>query len=249
MLSGFFDSGRNSASAGEQTRVVCQDTGRSDRFPALRGAFFAALRAVIARSATGEQSGPGAIKSPPRASDKSIGNRALPVSGSAPVRLVTMGQSQEEIDALLADVSQLAAQTAADIVGPSTAASTAPGDKPSSFVPDYSQSAPKRVQTPSSQNTVSRTSAGRAEDPKRILMLEVPVIVTLAERTMPLTKILTLSPGSIIEFDKPSDGLLDLMINNRCVGRGQAVKVGENFGLRVTVVGSTKSRMDAMAGT
>ncbi len=63
---------------------------------------------------------------------------------------------------------------------------------------------------------------------------------------MPLSKILTLSPGSIIEFDKPSDELLDLMINNRPVGRGQAVKVGENFGLRVTVVGSVTSRVDAM---
>ncbi|MDM8006206.1 MAG: FliM/FliN family flagellar motor switch protein [Phycisphaerae bacterium] len=158
-----------------------------------------------------------------------------------------MSQSQEEIDALLADVSQLAAETAADIVGdggssPAGAATVSP----TSAHPGHGEGVPKRTQMPSSVPTVAHASPQRPEDPHRILPLEVPVIVTLAECTMPLSKILTLSPGSIIEFDKPSDELLDLMINNRPVGRGQAVKVGENFGLRVTVVGSVTSRVDAM---
>jgi len=157
-----------------------------------------------------------------------------------------MAESQEEIDALLANVSNLAAEAAADIGGgqapqPASGAATATLDSPGEPVP-------KRKQMPSSFTTVSSTSSRRAADPTRILHLEVPVIVTLAERTMPLSKILTFSPGSIIEFEKPSDGLLDLMINNRCVGRGQAVKVGENFGLRVTVIGSVKSRVEAVTG-
>ena len=174
--------------------------------------------------------------------------RAPGASGRA-VRKVVMAQSQEEIDTLLANVSQLAAETAAGIVGSGPGAPGGPGASrtapPAASEPG--DAVPKRKQVPSSERAVSSASAPRSEDPKRILRLEVPVIVTLAERTMALSEILSLSPGSIVEFDKPSDEMLDLMINNRCVGRGQAVKVGENFGLRVTVVGTVKNRIEALS--
>lgn len=162
-----------------------------------------------------------------------------------------MGQSQQDdIDALLASVSQLAADAAADIVGDgdtgpaSSGAATAVAVAPSAQ--DGGKPVPKRKQMPSGMPAVAPACSQRPEDPQRILPLEVPVIVTLAERTMPLSKILALTPGSIIEFDKPSDELLDLMINNRRIGRGQAVKVGENFGLRVTMIGSIGNRVEAM---
>lgn len=154
-----------------------------------------------------------------------------------------MAQSQDEIDALLANVSQLAAETAADIIG-QNGAPAGPAPPPRAAGP--ASAPPKRRQVPSSQPAVSPASEQRAPDPQRILQLEVPVIVTLASRTMPLSKILALSPGSIIEFEKPSEELLELMINNRCIGRGQAVKVGENFGLRVVAIDSMKDRVEAM---
>ncbi len=70
-----------------------------------------------------------------------------------------------------------------------------------------------------------------------ILNLEVPVIVRLGERTMTLRDVMALVPGSIIEIPKLADDELDLLINNERVGVGTAVKVGENFGLRLTAVG------------
>ena len=82
----------------------------------------------------------------------------------------------------------------------------------------------------------------------RVLRLQVPVIVRLAERCMPLTEILNLTSGAIIEFSKPADAELDLLINNKCIGHGRAVKVGENFGLRIMRVGSVQDRIDAMRG-
>ena len=88
-------------------------------------------------------------------------------------------------------------------------------------------------------------SAGQ-EDLSRVLRLEVPVIVQLAERTLPLSEIVNLTTGAIIEFEKASDSPLDLLINNKCIGRGQAVKVGENFGLRLTTIGSVQDRIRAL---
>lgn len=75
----------------------------------------------------------------------------------------------------------------------------------------------------------------------RIMRLRVPVIVKLAERRLNLQEVMRLGNGSIIEFFKSFDEPLDLMINNKVIGQGEAVKVGENFGLRITHIGDVRS--------
>ena len=82
---------------------------------------------------------------------------------------------------------------------------------------------------------------------RRILRLEVPVIVKLAERKMNLSEVLRLGAGAIIEFSKSSDEPLELMINNKAIGFGEAVKVGENFGLRISQVGDVKQVIRSLA--
>lgn len=83
-------------------------------------------------------------------------------------------------------------------------------------------------------------------DAKTILRLEVPVVVVLAERTMSVGEVLALRPGTIVEVDKNADQDLCLRINNRDVGTGTAVKVGENFGLRISDIGSRAQRVRAL---
>lgn len=80
----------------------------------------------------------------------------------------------------------------------------------------------------------------------RILRLEVPVIVKLAERKLMLSEVLRLGTGAIIEFFKRSDEPLELLINNKTIGVGETVKVGENFGLRLTQIGDLKQLIQAM---
>ena len=77
-------------------------------------------------------------------------------------------------------------------------------------------------------------------DLKRILQLEVPVIVKLAERKLTLGEVMRLGAGAIIEFSKSSDEPLELLVNNKPIGVGDAVKVGENFGLKITQIGDVK---------
>lgn len=139
-----------------------------------------------------------------------------------------MGELQADIDALLAEASALALEAdpaVATLPDPSPSAPAKADDGPFGFMPP---------------------GLPEAEDPRRILRLQVPVIVRLAERTMPLAEIVNLSSGAILEFDKPAEAELDLMINNKCIGQGQAVKVGENFGLRITVIGSVRDRIVAL---
>ena len=83
----------------------------------------------------------------------------------------------------------------------------------------------------------------------RIMRLEMPVIVKLAERKLPMSEVLRLGVGSIIEFVKSNDEPLQLMINNRTIAVGEAVKVGENFGLRIKQVGTMKQLVAALGTT
>jgi len=79
-----------------------------------------------------------------------------------------------------------------------------------------------------------------------ILKLEVPVIVQIGRRAMSLAEVVRLSHGSIIELPKRSDEELEILVNNRIVGRGEVVKVGENFGIRVTRTGQVEERVEAL---
>lgn len=145
-----------------------------------------------------------------------------------------MAESQQDIDALLAEVNALADEAVTDIGDHAEPQSTATVETPTG------QAAPSPGGSP---------HASVAGNPalKRILKLEVPVIVLLAENQMPLSEIMNLSTGAIIEFDKSFDSELDLMANNMRIGRGVAVKVGENFGLRVTRIGSLRDRIQALS--
>ena len=79
-----------------------------------------------------------------------------------------------------------------------------------------------------------------------ILKLTVPVIVQVGERQLALDNILALGPGAILELDKPSDSELDLLINNKPIGKGEAVKVGENFGIRILSIDSPQNVVRAL---
>lgn len=83
----------------------------------------------------------------------------------------------------------------------------------------------------------------------RILSLEVPIIVRLGQRQMPLGEVMSLIPGAIIELPKSADEELDLLVNNKAIGSGTAVKVGENFGLKIAHIGDVRDRIAALGAT
>jgi flagellar motor switch protein FliN/FliY len=83
---------------------------------------------------------------------------------------------------------------------------------------------------------------------QRILAISVPLAVMLAERYMPIESILEVTAGTIVEFDVPFDSDLTLEVAGRPIAQGQAVKIGENFGIRISRIGSIKQRIDALGG-
>jgi flagellar motor switch protein FliN/FliY len=68
--------------------------------------------------------------------------------------------------------------------------------------------------------------------------MDVPVAVTveLGRRQVRIAEVLRLGPGSVLELDKASGEPLDLYVNNRLIARGEAVVIGERYGIRLTEV-------------
>ena len=83
---------------------------------------------------------------------------------------------------------------------------------------------------------------------KRLLSIEVPVIVSLANKKMKLNEVLDLNIGSIIQLGKPLDDMLDLSVNDQIIGRGVTVRVNERFGLKLAKMGSPKEIIQKLGG-
>ena len=77
---------------------------------------------------------------------------------------------------------------------------------------------------------------------KSLLKVKIPVAAVLAHGKKPIKMILELGVGSVIQFDKSFDALLDLQVGKIAVGNGEAVKVGDKFGLRVYSIQLPKER-------
>ncbi|MFI4861993.1 MAG: FliM/FliN family flagellar motor switch protein [Phycisphaerales bacterium JB063] len=80
-----------------------------------------------------------------------------------------------------------------------------------------------------------------------ILQLKVPLIVSIARRSATVEEVLSLGPGTILEMEKHADEELEVLINNKPVGTGSPVKVGEKFGIRINAIGSPRERAQAIA--
>jgi flagellar motor switch protein FliN/FliY len=69
------------------------------------------------------------------------------------------------------------------------------------------------------------------------MLSDVPLhlSVELGRTTMTLRELADrLGPGSVIPLSKMTGEKLDIRINNQLVARGEAVAVGERYGIRIT---------------
>jgi len=81
---------------------------------------------------------------------------------------------------------------------------------------------------------------------RSLLKIKVPVSVTLASARKPIGQIVELGPGAILQFDKSCEEMLQLRVGDHVVAEGEAVKVGEKFGLRVLSLVSPDERFHSV---
>jgi len=69
-----------------------------------------------------------------------------------------------------------------------------------------------------------------------LLKVKVSVHVELATKKEKIGEVVELAPGSIIKFEKSCEDMLNLYVGNQVVAEGEAVKIGEKFGFRVSSI-------------
>ena len=69
-------------------------------------------------------------------------------------------------------------------------------------------------------------------------LMSVPVKVTVevGRTRMPLSDLVELGPGSLVELDRAAHEPADVLVNGKVVARGEIVTIGDNYGVRISEV-------------
>jgi flagellar motor switch protein FliN len=79
-----------------------------------------------------------------------------------------------------------------------------------------------------------------------LLDVELEASLRFGCREMPLSDILDLGPGDVVQLDRHVSDPVDLIVGDKIVARGEVVLVNGNFGLRVTEVAMPKKRLESI---
>ncbi len=80
------------------------------------------------------------------------------------------------------------------------------------------------------------------------LILDIPLRVTaeLGRTKMPVSELLNLTQGSVIELNKLAGEPMEVLVNDKLIARGEAVVVNEKFGIRLTDIISPTERIEQL---
>jgi flagellar motor switch protein FliN/FliY len=78
------------------------------------------------------------------------------------------------------------------------------------------------------------------------LMMDIPVVLSMeiGKTRMTIGEVMNLGKGSVVELQRMADEPLDVLVNGTLVAHGEAVVVGERFGVRLLDVISPKERLN-----
>lgn len=78
-----------------------------------------------------------------------------------------------------------------------------------------------------------------AHTPEFLLDVQINVSVEVGRIPLTVREVLSLGPGQVIELQRSASEPVEVHANGRCIGRGEIVVVGEQFGVRITELGPT----------
>ena len=100
----------------------------------------------------------------------------------------------------------------------------------------------------SSSSSSGRSGSNSVKDRNLDLILDIPLKVTveLGRTKMPVSELLNLTQGSVIELAKLAGEPMEVLVNDKLIARGEAVVVNEKFGVRLTDIISPSERIEQL---
>jgi len=99
-------------------------------------------------------------------------------------------------------------------------------------------------ETPAAAPKANSKNVNRKIDVTRIDALtnvQMEVTVEIGRTRLPIGELLALTPGQVIELDRPAGALVDLYINGTMLAKGEIVVIDEEYGFRVTEIVSEEN--------
>lgn len=102
------------------------------------------------------------------------------------------------------------------------------------------------LQDPNPQQKSPRSSAEPKNGRGLNFLYDIPlqISVEVGRSKILLRDLLKMGEGYVIELDKLAGEPLDLYVNSKLIAKGEAVMVGDKFGIRLTDVISTADRIE-----
>jgi len=114
-----------------------------------------------------------------------------------------------------------------------------PMDKLTEQMDDTQEAVPKAA---------AATAGTSMKDRNLNLILDIPLKLTveLGRTKMPVSELLNLTQGSVIELAKLAGEPMEVLVNDKLIARGEAVVVNEKLGVRLTDITSPSERIEQL---
>lgn len=86
----------------------------------------------------------------------------------------------------------------------------------------------------------------RSLDLEQLQDIEVPVHLVLGHAKLTLEELISLEPDKIIELDRLAGEAVDVLVNGRCLAKGEVVVVNNHFAVRLITLLSPEERLKLM---
>lgn len=82
------------------------------------------------------------------------------------------------------------------------------------------------------------------------MIMDIPVTVSmeLGRTRLSIKELLSLSSGDVIELQRLASEPMEILVNGTLVAHGEAVRVGDRYGVRLTSVISASDRLKQVGG-
>lgn len=104
------------------------------------------------------------------------------------------------------------------------------------------------AEKPAEAGAGSGSTGSSAKDRNLGLILDIPLRVTveLGRTKMPVSELLNLTQGSVVELSKLAGEPMEVLVNDKLIAKGEAVVVNEKFGVRLTDIISPTERVESL---
>lgn len=110
---------------------------------------------------------------------------------------------------------------------------------------------PKDLKAPSSSASASKDVSLSDKEMRNIGMLldiGLNVKVRIGQKRMLLKDVISMDIGSVVELNQLASDPLEILVNDKIIGKGEVVVVDGNFAIQITEIGTKKERLESLRG-